>query len=329
MPLLRERFELRMPDGAVYRLENGASAFILSDEGLGIPPIEYVTERGVYQHGETMRAYYLRPRIVQLIARRNFCNRLLYWAGRTQLINAVRPNRTVLARPTVLRKYLPNGAIRDLDVYIEQGPAFAARQLDRWDEYSYSETLRLIAYDPTFYDPTVRTLTVVSPTEGGEGGEGEEGEELIEQLQFPITFPILFQSFQETTDITYGESSDDVSGSGGSDGEGGNWLTHPTITIVGPITNVIIRNETTDEQIAISYVLDAGETITIDLRYGVKSVTKNDGTNLIGYVSSLSDLGTFHLTPANGGVNTISVYGSATSSATSVTFTWFNRYIGI
>lgn len=294
----KERYELRMPDGEIHRLENGASAYVLSIEGEGIPPIEYVTQRGVYQHGETVRDYFLRPRTVQIVARKNFCDRITYWAGRTGLIDGVRPNRSLTPAPTVLRKYLPDGAKRDLDVRIAEGPAFAARDIGRWDEWSYQEVLRFIAHDPTWYDPTLQGAVLTSAQE---------------QLVFPATFPIVFDSFQQTAIITYV----------------GNWLTLPTIIINGPIENPVIRNETTDEQIELSTTIQAGESAVIDLRYGVKTITHSSGANLMGYLSGTSDLGTFHLTPANGGSNVIRVYGSESTNATNFTLQWYNRYIGI
>lgn len=301
MRQLRERYEIRTTDGEVFKIDNGTSANVLTDEGLGMPPVEFVTQRGPFQHGEEVLDYFLRPRTVQIILRKEFCSRILYWAGRTALLDSVRPNRAATPAPFILRKYLPNGTKRDLDVYIEQGPNFEPPQNDRWDEHAYQETLRLTAYNPVFYDPIQQSAVATSPTT---------------ELTFPITFPILFESFVQTLSISYL----------------GTWEEYPIITANGPVTNPSIHNETTNEQVELSYEVPAGQSVIFDFRYGVKTVKLNDGTNLVSYLSSNSDLGSFHLAPdpiADQGVNVLKFYGSNTDLNTNFSMTWYKRYIGI
>lgn len=64
----------------------------------------------------------------------------------------------------------------------------------------------------------------------------------------------------------------------------------PIWTIGGPGSNPVLRNLTSGKLTSIAAVLQAGEGITIDTSPGVKTVTKQDGTNLFGALSATSSL---------------------------------------
>src|SRR3990167_9916197 len=102
-----------------------------------MPQIEYITQRGPYQHGVTVQDYFLQPRVIQMLIRQQYCSRIKLWAGRSNILNHLRPNRQSPGQLNTgkLRKYLPDGSIRDLDVLIQEGPRFEARNL-KWDEWA-------------------------------------------------------------------------------------------------------------------------------------------------------------------------------------------------
>jgi hypothetical protein len=81
------------------------------------------------------------------------------------------------------------------------------------------------------------------------------------------------------------------------------------------------------------YNISGGETVTISLPYGNKTVTNQTGVNLGGTVTDDSDLADFAVEPdptAPGGLNTFRVIGgSAIVGATSVSLSFFTRFIGI
>lgn len=290
----------------VFSLHDNSKRALMSFTGWGMPSIEYITQRGPFQHGVTLLDYRLEPRVLQYVYRQIGDCREDYWDMRYLLLNAIRPNRGVGAciTPGRLRKILPNGEIRDLMVMLEKGPPFRARTGD-WDEWAITETLRFIAHDPIVLDPVRNSAswTLGTPTD---------------QLVFPITFPIVFGPaiIDETLDVTYA----------------GNWLTYPTIVITGPLNGPIIENQSTDEILEIGWDIPAGKTLTINLAYGVKSVIDSDGTSRIGTLSTDSDLATFHIAPdpeVASGVNTLLVTGSAATATTAVVVNWYDRYIGI
>jgi len=301
----RKRIELDYfitPDGKRLDLHNGADLFLLDLAGTGMPPIQYIESRGPFQHGTTIIDYRLDPRVMQLILRGQACDRYDYWDLRANLLNYLRPNRQTTPGevcPGVLRKILPGGATRDIDVYIQQGPAFTASV---GDTHAVTEAILFVAPDPTFYDPVQAAHIWYIGTQ--------------DNLVFPFTFPFTLgdTTIFSTQVVNYV----------------GTWLTYPSIAIVGPLQSPEIRNDTTGEVIRLGYVITNGEIVTISLKFGAKSFTSSIRGNIIGYASG--DIATFHVAPdpeAPLGVNTITVSGSSASvGITSVTFSYFIRYIG-
>jgi hypothetical protein len=295
------------PDGEVYEFHDGEARFLLGIGGQGMPPIEYRTQRGPFQHGETPLAFHLRPRVIQMVHRRQDCQRMGHWDARGDIMNLLRPNRQAIGAfaSGILRKRLPDSSIRDIDVFIESGPAFEPRRLDAWDEWAFTETIRFVAFDPVFYDPVEELATFAL---------GDMG-----QLCFPICFPICFNSDTINADesLTYP----------------GTWLSYPTIRFVGPMNGPVITNLTTGEKIDLAYTIPIGDYVVATLAYGHKTIVDNHGANLIGLLSPDSDLATFHIEPAPGapgGINNFNVtVGGGKPGITLVTVTYHVRYIGI
>lgn len=291
------------PNGSKYILSRPPSRFVMSEEGTGMPPINYVTQRGPYQHGESLRDFFLLPRTVQLIVRHNYCDRQSYWDGRNELMSVLVPNGGPLSTLAtgILRKIQPDGTTRDLSCVIDEGPKFTARDTSQWDEFSYTETLRFVAHNPIYFDPVQKTHIF-------------SDDYILFKNVFPILFPISFNATYDIQNI--------VSYSG-------NWVEYPVITVVGPMDKFTITNLTTGLKIEVDGLIDTGRTLTIDLTYGRKTVTLDDGTNFIGYVTVDSDLAQFALIP---GDNLISVLGFLTgpfAPDNRVTIAYYDRYLGI
>lgn len=280
--------------------------FVQTLDGYGMAPIRYVEQQGALQHGTTIYDYKLQRRVIQWTIRQNTQSRWDYWSARDNFLNLLRPNYHTLNNfgPGKLRKYLPDGTMRDIDVHLDFGPVFASPQ-GRWDEWGFTEILRFIAPDPTFYNPEMQSITAslaVTPTE----------------IEFPITFPIDFSSslIDDTNNITYT----------------GTWLSYPTIVIDGPISGFKITNQATGEFILLSHNISVGDTVTISLPYGNKSVENSAGDNLLGSILPESNLATFHIAPApeaSGGINPIQIEGAGAGSATNIEVQYYFRYIGM
>lgn len=305
---MKEYVTFVSPNGDRYPLNtpHQFGRWVISYSGLGTPPIEYITQRGPFQDGVTVKDFFLGPRLIQLLIRQEFCDRLDWWNGRAALLDAIRPNRQLTATgtvPGVLEWCLPDGRRRQINTFITEGPRFEPRELGTWDELAFQEALRFVAHDPLFFDPIEVVAAFVLL--------------LDSDLVFPITFPIQFGSGEvsDTLNITYV----------------GTWKTFPTIVITGPLENPIIRNVTTGEKLEFAIDIASGRTITIDLAYGVKTVVDDLGNNLIGNLSADSNLATWHLAPdpeATDGLNVITLSGLNPTGATSVELRYFTRYFG-
>ncbi len=305
---LKEYVTYISPDGIRYPLNtpHELGRWVISYSGLGTPPIDYITQRGPFQDGVTVKDFFLNPRLIHLVIRQEFCDRLDWWDGRAALLNQIRPNRQLTPNgvtPGVLEFCLPDSTRRQINLFITEGPRFEPRELGIWDEIAFQEVLRFIAHDPLFFDPTQVVASFVLG--------------LSSNLVFPITFPIQFGSgsISSTLNLSYS----------------GTWNTFPTIVIVGPIENPIITNTTTNEKLQFVIDIAAGRTVTIDLAYGVKTVVDDLGNNLIGNLSADSNLATWHLAPdpeATNGLNVITLTGLNPTGATSVQLQYFTRFYG-
>ena len=298
------------PDGKTFDLDGLQSKWILSEEGLGLPQIDYITRSGPFQHGETVIDYRLKPRIIQISIGQKARTRFDYWDFRKELLDTIRPNRTSLATfsPFTLRKRLPNGSLRDINVFIERGPIFQGRDLKHWSETTIEEVLRFVAPDPTFFDPTpiIELFSVTNISHW------------VLPFAFGINDDLLFGFGAETTVTTTNT---------------GTWLSYPDICLTGPLSDVIITNVTTGEMLNFVGNIASGYAVTISLQYGNKTVTGSDGANLIGRMSDDSDIATFHIEVdpiAVGGVNDITISTQiGVIGESNVEITYNPRYKGI
>lgn len=167
--------------------------------------------------------------------------------------------------------------------------------------------LMLRAARPAFYDPAgiVWVFSVVT-------GAGN--------WAFPLSFP---QGFGlSAIDVTEPKTYE------------GTVKAYPVIEIIGPASNLIMENLTTEEKLdfkAKAYDIVAGEVVTIDLAPLVKTVTSSINGNIIDKLSDDSDLGTFHIErypEAAGGINTIRVRLTGGSSATQIIWRFYTQYAG-
>lgn len=310
------------PDGRKFNLHSPFIRWVTGIEGTGMPPIEYITERGPFQDGESVKDYFLRPRVIQMGIAQEYKSRNQYWYGRLQLLDVLRPNRQNLGRlgssPGTLRKVFPGNRMLDIDVYIQQGPVLDRLDHTVWREHSFREVIRFIAYNPVFYDPTPIEHDFINrgvddPTESPSSDT---------QLVFPISFPIFFGPTAAGDFPPVDEEGEDPS----IIHYVGSWIEFPTIVLVGPLSNpVVITNETTGETITFNYDVQPEETVTFALTYGLKTVTSNVNGNVIGFVSTDSDLGSFHLEP---GDNEFALLITGDNTDSRVRIDYKNRYIG-
>ena len=104
----------------------------------------------------------------------------------------------------------------------------------------------------------------------------------------------------------------------------GSWSTKPVVTVEGPIYDWIITNSSNGKELIWNgYVIETGETVTIDIQN--KTVTSDVSGDVSGYLSG--DSGSFDLDP---GANTIDVFasGGVVDGTTAVGVCWYVELLG-
>lgn len=299
---------------ATWSLRYGNSELVLSDRapfdlvsvtGLGTPPIRRLTARAPFQDGDTDLGYRLDARMIDVVLYFNAGTKALADTYRAQLYEYIKP----LAGALSLRCIKDDGYIRQLDCYPVGVIDAPNTELDRlWGAQKMAVQLR--AAEPIWYDPQAQYWGAIGGAATGATG-----------YTVPVDVP-----WQQDTN-TFIEASVALT-------YGGSWASYPVITITGPATGVSLSNVTTGHILDFPALsLSAGEYVTVDLRYGYKTVIDNTGANVIGELSTDSDLADWHLAPAPeaaGGINMLlfAVDADATS-ATSVQMSYYSRFIGL
>jgi hypothetical protein len=269
----------------------------LDEDGLGLPPVRRLVERGPGQNGDTDIGYRLEPRIINLALLIATEEPTAYWTARRALQRFLAPSTI----PLSLRYVLPTSETRQIDVAYAGGLTWAGSERL---VTAHTVGVQLRAADPTFYDPTPRSLAVtISPAP--------------QAWDIPWAIPWSIGNAGEI-DSTATEINT------------GDWAAYPIITIIGPLTSVVITNQTTGDVLDFSGLsIAASEIVTIDTRPGVKSVTTQSGVNRISALSDDSDLATFRIAAhpdAASGLNVLTFRGGSGAASTSIELSYQPRY---
>lgn len=293
------QYTLIAPDGSSkLALDDSYRQAVMSIEGVGLPPGEFNTIRGYQFPGETVQSINIPPRTITL--------EWLYLGKdvrglntmRDRLIDLVRYNRN---SPMILRQVRPDGRRRDIYVYIQSGPEHGTGTLR--GNHGMAETLALQASDPLFFDPTLTSVPIDDVATSGFG--------------FPYGFPYSYGPAGFLgKNITYT----------------GTALSYPVITITGPFSGLTITHLQTKANIFVKTSLSAGRTLTIDLNPYNVTFLDDLGNSYLDYIAK-SDLVNFALFPPSeaipGGVNGFTVSGGGNTGATTVTFTYYERFLSL
>lgn len=289
-------------DGTTYNLNQTRQMGNLGTPGsMGLPTINYVTQRTYKQDGVTEQAFYLQPRTIAMEWTLGKCSRQEYWEARQELLNIFRPNRGGSPGYLTLNFVRYDGQKFSIRAR-SQTPRFAATDNETWDEFGITETLEFECFDPTWFNPAVTAATISSATPAN--------------LVFPITFPIVFDSgdLYQKAIITYT----------------GTWYAYPTITITGPCDSFQIEHQELDIFLIYTLSVAAGETLTLNLQD--KTLVSSIGTDQWGGLAPLSEVQRFRIEPSpivTNGVNTIRFYAPGSGVGTNFTLSYNTRYVGI
>lgn len=97
--------------------------------------------------------------------------------------------------------------------------------------------------------------------------------------------------------------------------------TYPTISLVGPIANPVLGNETTNDYLYFNCTLTASDTLVVDLYNKLITLNGNPARNLLAS-------GTWFDAPPGNSIFTLSGDpGSTVINQTAATITWYSAYI--
>lgn len=269
-------------------------------DGLGMSPSHRLSNRGPQQHGDTDVGFRLDPRVFRLFFGLDGATLSDLYDLRDGVLRLFRPSNDALK----MKWTLDNGEVRQLDAHYvgDMGMPSASKR-----GYYQDLVVMMKAPDPTFYHPV--EASVVFALGGGS-----------DAFEIPLAIPwaIGVSTLDQTRTISYE----------------GSWYAFPIITVVGPITDAIITNQTTGESLDFTgTTIDAGDYYEIDCRYGYKTVVDSNGTSRVADLTADSDLATFHLEPPGGQETTkendINVAGNTVTEATEVYLRYKVRYVGI
>lgn len=276
---------------------------VLSGNGYGIPEINYQTQRGYKQHGETLLGWRAQPRKIILTVQVAGRNYEAYLSSRQQLWDFLRPNR---GGALTLRKVFRDGTTRDIDAWFSGG-GDGSDSPENPIITSETMSLEFQAFDPSFYDPLVKTAAMGASAPAG--------------LIFPAAFGAIegqggwvFRSEAEigAVSATYN----------------GTWYSWPIITLTGPYDWVRLTNLTTGAIINLTVAKVTGETVVLDLTPGAQTVKDGNGVDIFDNLQD-ANLIDFYLSPdpeAAGGVNSIRFEAANSTVATTISVQYFERY---
>jgi hypothetical protein len=286
---------------------------------LGTPNVRRLSQRAPEQHGDTDLGWRMDPRFVDLAFSIAGDDLPHYRQLRGRIMEAFYPRDN---DPVQLIFDFGGGLVRALNVNVDGSLNWARRLL------SYQDVSGIFkASDPRLYDPEQRTVLFSLETSGGSA----EGWEIPWEIPWEVGADVL----DLAVNVTY------AAGSRLGAPE------FPVIRITGPITNPVITNETTGEKIDLSggaglILTGPSEFVTVDLSGGErrdsKTVRDQDGDSVDHFLTTDSDLATFHLAPAGerlpagnyaSGINVIRVTGTGVTPETLVAMNYLDRYIGV
>jgi hypothetical protein len=299
---MKLQFQRSQGGTRVFNSDNafaGITVYLLGTVNFGLAPNHRITQRGPFQNGDTDIDFRLDPRILSLpiVAPANSIEESL--AVRNTLLQVFKPG-TDKAYVRMNWSYDGDTYERSINVVVVGGLSFDTDSRD----FNVRTVVQLRASDPTWYS-TYGTYAVISANLWGT------------PTPYPKPYPVPYgaDTINKVNSITYD----------------GSWPTFPVIQCTGPVTNLTLV-DALGNIINFDDPILAGDTWTIDLSYGAKTIYDQNGVSKFSSLdinSNLINWGLYPEPPVQDGINTISVSGTGTTNATSITMVYYARYLGV
>lgn len=277
-------------NGTEYPLSMQQNFVILKGmNGRFMPPLSVNEEEVPFQSGSRLRQIKVKSRDIDIPL-------LIKASSEIELRQKVRECLRMfnpLKGDGKLKVITPDGSQRDISCRYISG---LEGKEDRNSKGDVWQTVVLVfrAFDPFWYDTGTNVQTFKINESPG--------------LFFPI-LPLRLVSSTVFADITVNNTGDVE--------------TWPEWIITGPGENIVLRNFSTGEVTHLETALESGETMTINTRPFVKTVTKSDGANLFGTMTDESSLWSLQE-----GENSIQIEMANATVDSNIQLTYKNRYWG-
>lgn len=281
--------EFVSPDGTVTNLAGLPGVRALGDAGLDLPPFSFVEDDVAQQAGAQLRTVRVRPRDVTVP---------VYISDVTELgLRTMLRGLALALAPTSgqgkLRVTSVDGTQRELRCRYADG---LTGNRTKGASGAVYRLLALVfrAHDPYLYDAVTTSQTYTTGTPS----------------------PFLSSTFlpmQLASDVILGTQTVV---------NGGDVEAWPRWTVRGPASSVTLSNTTTGATLTVSTSLLDGQSLVIDTTPLVKTVRRDDGSNLYGSLTTSSSL--WSLARGNN-VITVTLPGATTSSF--VTLSYERRWL--
>lgn len=263
--------------------------------GWGLAPSHRITQRGPFQEGDSDIDFRLDPRVLSLpfVAPAKTIDE--HFLVRNAILKVFKPgNDTALLRVSWADQ------TRYIDVKVIGGLTMDTDSKD----FNVRGVIQLRAADPTWSSDTQFEQQLTSSIVGT-------------PTPYPKPYPVPYgaDSVSRITEIMYD----------------GTWLSYPVLIAVGPLTDLIIT-DAQNHSIKFTTPIPASTYVSINLKYGFKTVTDQNGVNRFAWLSIDSDITNFALFPSPfilDGINTLSVSATGTDGGSLVTINYVPRYIGV
>lgn len=319
--MLLNRFHYKSPDNKFVYF----GRMVQSHSNIGVPPVKFIEDSGPQQHGVNVRDWRINPRTITLE---------LFAEGETccdtrgeimaKLIDTIRPNRGItMDSPGWLRFVNDNWQMVEIPVFVLQGPTGDFNYGGSVGRRQVQDAIQFYAFDPVWREVEKKTILVTGDNWGytclrtsaswrlDQGFSLDDGLTLdtsigeIESCLFSCHTPegnstgiclVPYTYIMQTFNIVYT----------------GTWVGDQIdIRLTGPMTQATITNHTTNKQIQLNYNIAPGNYVVITIRPEYATVVDQDGQNLIGSITSISDLVDFELATSGAitpsGLNRLSV----------------------
>lgn len=279
-------------------IEGGINSpvYIVGTVNWGMAPSHRITQRGPFQDGDTDVDFRLDPRVLSLPFVVPASDADESFAVRNKLLQVFKPGNDTWQ----LRVKFGAEPTRVLDVKTVGGLTMDTDAKD----FTVRGVIQLRAADPVWSDRYVTAVNLTATVFGT-------------PTPYPKPYPVPYGAGSVNNIVTVNYE--------------GSWATYPTIQCTGPATDLTIVDGL-GNLIVFDSIIPAGQTWTINLAYGAKTVIDQNGVNQFGALNINSDIVNWGIFPdptvANG-VNTISVSATDTTTATMVTMYYSSRYIGV